>query len=138
MPPSALTAAWKPEKSTCTTWLIGIPKLAVMVLTSWLAPELYDELMRLYVPNCWASGGSMLTTVSRGMERTWIDLVVGVTRHSCTTSLRCPVTSEDDPKACAAALLSPTRVSEPMTRRVKGAPLPADTSSAMWTLLIWS
>ena len=47
MPPRALTASWKPEKSTWTTWLIGMPKLAVIVLTNWSAPELYDELMRL-------------------------------------------------------------------------------------------
>ena len=47
MPPSALTASWKPEKSTWTTWLIGMPKLAVIVFTSWSAPELYDELIRL-------------------------------------------------------------------------------------------
>ena len=39
----------------------------------------------------------MVTTVSRWMERTWIVLVAGVTRHSCTTSLRCPVTTEGDP-----------------------------------------
>ena len=30
----------------------------------------------------------MLMTVSRGMETTWIVLAEGVTRHSCTTSLR--------------------------------------------------
>ena len=41
----------------------------------------------------------MLTTVSRGMETIWICLVAGVTRHSCTTSLRCPVTSDEEPKA---------------------------------------
>ncbi len=41
----------------------------------------------------------MLTTVSRGMDTTWICLVDGVTRHSCTTSLRWPVTCEAEPNA---------------------------------------
>ena len=41
----------------------------------------------------------METTVSRGMEMIWICLVDGVTRHSWTTSLRWPVTTEADPKA---------------------------------------
>jgi hypothetical protein len=76
----------------------------------------------------------METTVSRGMEMIWICLVDGVTRQICTTSLRCPVTTEDDPKAW---LDSPTRLSEPMTRIVKGAPLAAATSALMCTLLIW-
>ena len=67
----------------------------------------------------------------------WICLVDGVTRHSCTTSLRWPVTTEDEPKAWAAWPDSPTRLSEPMTRMVKGAPLWTATSSLMWTLLIW-
>ncbi len=30
----------------------------------------------------------METTVSRGIDMIWICLVDGVTRHSCTTSLR--------------------------------------------------
>ena len=47
MPPSALTESWKPEKSTWTTWLMTMPKLAVIVFTNWLAPELYAALMRL-------------------------------------------------------------------------------------------
>ena len=53
--------------------------------------------MRLYVPNCELSGGSIVTTVSRGIDTIWIVLADGFTRHSCTTSLRCPVTSEDEP-----------------------------------------
>ena len=76
----------------------------------------------------------METTVSRGIERTCICLVDGVTRQSCTTSLRWPVTTEEEPKAW---LDSPTRLSEPMTRMVKGAPLAAATSALMCTLLIW-
>ncbi len=80
----------------------------------------------------------MVTTVSRGMETICICLVDGVTRHSCTTSLRCPVTRDADPNAWAAELDSPTRVSEPMTRMVKGPPLCAATSAAMWILSIWS
>src|SRR5271163_397297 len=121
MPPRALTESWNPAKSTWTTWLIGIPKLAVIVCTSWLAPELYEELIRLYVPNCETSDPSIETTVSRGMERIWICLVDGVTRHSWTTSLRWPVTTEAEPYAVP----SPTRLSEPMTRIVKGPPLAA-------------
>ena len=78
----------------------------------------------------------METTVSRGMETVWIVLVAGLTRQSCTTSLRCPVTTEAEPNSVAAWPVSPTRESEPMTRMVKGAPLAAATSSAMWTLLI--
>ena len=72
----------------------------------------------------------METTVSRGMEMIWICLVDGVTRHSCTTSLRCPVTAEDEPKALAACDDSPTRESEPMTRIVNGPPFAA-TSAPM-------
>ncbi len=78
----------------------------------------------------------MVTTVSRGMETIWICLVDGVTRHNCTTSLRCPVTTEADPNAWAAALDSPTRESEPMTKMVKGCPLRAATSALMWILSI--
>ena len=80
----------------------------------------------------------METTVSRGMERIWICLVDGVTRQSCTTSLRCPVTTDADPKACAAWPTRRPGVSEPMTRTVKGAPLAAATSALTWILLIWS
>ncbi len=79
----------------------------------------------------------METTVSRGMDMTCICLVDGVTRHSCTTSLRWPVTTDAEPKACTPAADSPTRESEPMTRRVKGAPFAAATSALMCTLLIW-
>ena len=79
----------------------------------------------------------METTVSRGMERICICLVDGVTRHSCTTSLRCPVTCDADPNAWAAELDSPTRESEPMTSMVKGPPFAA-TSAATWILSIWS
>ncbi len=111
--------------------------MAVIVFTNWLAPVLYEVLMRLYVPYCDVSGGSIETTVSRGIDTIWICFCAGVTRQSCTTSLRCPVTTEDEPNALAPAALSPTRVSDPMTRIVKGAPLDAATSSLMWTLLIW-
>ena len=94
-------------------------------------------MIRLYVPYCELSGGSMETTVSRGMETIWICLLDGVTRHSCNTSLRWPVTSVAEPKAWAACADSPTRQSEPMTRTVKGAPFWTATSSLMWILLIW-
>ncbi len=67
-----------------------------------------------------------------------ICLVDGVTRHSWTTSLRWPVTCDAEPKACTPAALSPTRLSEPMTKMVKGAPFWTATSSPMWTLLICS
>ena len=70
------------------------------------------------------------------METIWIVLVAGVTRHSCTTSLRWPVTSDDEPNSEAAAPVSPTRESEPMTRMVKGEPPAAATSSEMCTLEI--
>ena len=92
--------------------------------------------MRLYVPYSRCPAASIETTVSRGIDTTWICFVDGVTRHSCTTSLRCPVTSRTI-RTLACDADSPTRVSEPMTRMVKGPP-PAATSSAMCTLLIWS
>ena len=53
--------------------------------------------MRLYVPYCELSGGSIVTTVSRGIDTIWIVFVDGFTRHSCTTSLRWPVTVEAEP-----------------------------------------
>ncbi len=79
----------------------------------------------------------MVTTVSRGIETIWICLVEGVTRHNCTTSLRWPVTTDEEPKDWTADPVSPTRVSEPMTRIVKGPPPWTATSSATWILLIW-
>ena len=49
----------------------------------------------------------METTVSRGIEMTWICLVDGVTRHSCTTSLRCPVTTEPTTRTPGSTLPDP-------------------------------
>ena len=79
----------------------------------------------------------METTVSRGMETIWICLVDGVTRHSCSTSLRCPVTSVEEPKAWTPWPVTPTRLSEPMTRMVNGPPFCTASSAVMWTLSIW-
>ena len=47
VPPTESMMSLNPEKSTSTTWLIGIPKSCVMVAASTSVPSLYAELMRL-------------------------------------------------------------------------------------------